>query len=482
MQSNKNISEQNGDEKNIVVPEGIQYIGAHQYENKDIESIVLPSSLKGIGCFAFRGCKKLVEITIPSGVLLIGPRAFENSGIREAKLPSTIKGFDVYRSKTMGPSGLFTNCTDLKKLTIVGNYNEDIIPMSVYMEEYRASNRVCDYASMNDYYGSKKLLGDVNKKGIFVGTQMEEIRATEIGIEYIPTEWRKYAIIGFIRAYMGGVVINEDISAGYFSSIRRKRDYTEYVDDVCIMQFLVKEKVIKPDKADIYLELAQKSNNTEVIALLLNYINNNNSSIKMTKLNLNEKSPKAVNKKKADADFTDPAYIKKSFPVKDGGFDCRNAVTRYKGDSEVVVFPAEVEGIKIDGIGDCGGATPKNYQSIRKVILPEGYKCIGDRAFKDCKQLETIVIPEGIRTIGDEAFSGCISLKRVVLPKSLKDVGKWSFRDSGVEEIYVQNPQMRFEGSNWLRGCSQYKVYAPEGSTILEKRYGALLSGIPNIE
>ena len=58
MQSNKNISEQNGDEKSIVVPEGIQYIGAHQYENKDIESIVLPSSLKGIGCFAFRGCKK----------------------------------------------------------------------------------------------------------------------------------------------------------------------------------------------------------------------------------------------------------------------------------------------------------------------------------------------------------------------------------------------------------------------------------------
>lgn len=64
---------------------------------------------------------------------------------------------------------------------------------------------------------------------------------------------------------------------------------------------------------------------------------------------------------------------------------------------------------------------------------------------------------------------------------SLTSVGKWSFRDSGVKEIYVLNPQMRFEGTNWLRGCSQYTIFAPEGSSILEKKNTAVLERIPDL-
>ena len=41
---------------------------------------------------------------------------------------------------------------------------------------------------------------------------------------------------------------------------------------------------------------------------------------------------------------------------------------------------------------------------IRKVILPDMLKEIGDYAFKDCKNLEKPVIPASVTKIGKDIF------------------------------------------------------------------------------
>ena len=73
-----------GNEKIVSVPGEISgcpvtYIADTAFENHlNLEKVILPSSLEGIGWFAFRGCVALSEVEIPSSVSKIEYGAFEN--------------------------------------------------------------------------------------------------------------------------------------------------------------------------------------------------------------------------------------------------------------------------------------------------------------------------------------------------------------------------------------------------------------------
>ena len=62
--------------KTVVFGEGIECLGAETFMRYwNIEKIILPSSLKYIGGWAFYGCTRLTEVIIPANVTMIA-RAF----------------------------------------------------------------------------------------------------------------------------------------------------------------------------------------------------------------------------------------------------------------------------------------------------------------------------------------------------------------------------------------------------------------------
>ena len=61
------------------------------------------------------------------------------------------------------------------------------------------------------------------------------------------------------------------------------------------------------------------------------------------------------------------------------------------------------------------------------VVIPEGVKAIGERAFYGCKSLESVTIPEGVTEIGGFAFRGCTGLRKVAVPESVKTIGRYAF-------------------------------------------------------
>lgn len=110
------------------------------------------------------------------------------------------------------------------------------------------------------------------------------------------------------------------------------------------------------------------------------------------------------------------------------------------------------------------------YSNIENVVLPEGLKTIGARAFYCCENLKGVAIPEGVEEIPESVFFGCKQLSRLVLPKGLKVIGEEAFWNckaltqltlpEGLEEI-------GYQAFDW---CDDIKtVIIPQGVKRIRK-------------
>lgn len=128
-------------------------------------------------------------------------------------------------------------------------------------------------------------------------------------------------------------------------------------------------------------------------------------------------------------------------------------VPRYQGNETSVLFPTEVDGIKITGIANTAGDAPENYKKIKEVVIPEGYTYIGNKAFSGCENLETISLPSTIREIGTGAFAGCKKLKEIIIKKDVSFVGKNVFVDSYIKVVVFETEKNMKIPSHLFFGC-----------------------------
>lgn len=78
----------------LTIPEGVTKIGNNAFAGNNIKDIIIPSTVKEIGDFAFSTKNYLKEectLTLSEGLEKIGKRAFRNKVIVEVELPSTVK-------------------------------------------------------------------------------------------------------------------------------------------------------------------------------------------------------------------------------------------------------------------------------------------------------------------------------------------------------------------------------------------------------
>ncbi len=85
------------------------------------------------------------------------------------------------------------------------------------------------------------------------------------------------------------------------------------------------------------------------------------------------------------------------------GIDSKGVITNHLGVCGDVTIPAEIGGVKVTGIGEGVFANC----SLKKVVIPNGVKSIGARAFANCTSLTFATIPVSVTEINDSAFKGC---------------------------------------------------------------------------
>jgi len=128
-------------------------------------------------------------------------------------------------------------------------------------------------------------------------------------------------------------------------------------------------------------------------------------------------------------------------------------IHRYRGSSEDVIIPASFGGVLGDiPVTSIDILAFSEKKHITNVNLPVSLVSIGLSAFRDCTQLTNITLPkklinfgecnfigcrkleeivvdkdnpaiilsEGIKYIGDKAFIGCKALTSIILPRSLR--------------------------------------------------------------
>ena len=108
----------------VVFEEGLEVIGKRAFFWTNLKEIVLPSSVKEIGEWAFIICGQLERIVLNDGLLSIGPGAFSGTALKEVIIPHTVQTVD---------ESVFYDCKSLTAVRFEGNapetyLSEDSLP------------------------------------------------------------------------------------------------------------------------------------------------------------------------------------------------------------------------------------------------------------------------------------------------------------------------------------------------------------------
>ena len=91
------------------------------------------------------------------------------------------------------------------------------------------------------------------------------------------------------------------------------------------------------------------------------------------------------------------------------------------------------------------------------VIVPDGVKIIGARAFRGCDKIKTVTLPSSVTEIEKHAFAYRRSLKSIYLPDSIKIIHEYAFYDcTRLEEIIIP-PKVSYIAVGTFKGCSSLK-------------------------
>ncbi len=143
-------------------------------------------------------------------------------------------------------------------------------------------------------------------------------------------------------------------------------------------------------------------------------------------------------------------------------------ISGYSGDAKDVVIPETLEGIPVVSIGY---EAFYNNDVIETVCIPDAIKYIGSAAFHDCDNLVCVefAVDSKLTSLPTGTFSGCDGLKSITLPDSITGIYASFQNCSGLE--YIKLPENLKEiGWGTFSGCDRLTdVFIPLSVTKVDE-------------
>ena len=131
------LTNYNGTEKHIILPQGIEIIGENAFMSSEIESVVVPEGVEKIEDSGFWGCKSLKSVTLPSSLEVIEGDAF--------RMCAELECIVIPEGVTEIGMDAFTSCNKLKDI---------YLPDSLWDIGYDAFCTFCDGMTLHVPKGS----------------------------------------------------------------------------------------------------------------------------------------------------------------------------------------------------------------------------------------------------------------------------------------------------------------------------------------
>lgn len=93
-----------------------------------------------------------------------------------------------------------------------------------------------------------------------------------------------------------------------------------------------------------------------------------------------------------------------------------------------------------------------NDKKAGRIVIPDGVKSIGDKAFM-LSRIREIRFPDTLTDIGKQAFWGCNCLKEIIIPDSVKKIGNHAFEQCDRLEKLVLGDNVEKIGCGAFLSC-----------------------------
>ncbi len=105
---------------------------------------------------------------------------------------------------------------------------------------------------------------------------------------------------------------------------------------------------------------------------------------------------------------------------------------------------------------------------IKRVVIQQGVRAIGDHAFCYCENLTSVTIPDSVTSIGDYAFAYCVSLTSATIPEGVTSIGGDAFLGcTGLTSVAIPS-SVTSTGFETFSGCTGLtSITIPEGVTSI---------------
>lgn len=383
----------------VTLPSGLRKIGAYAFKGCDyLESVKLPKGLEEIGFGAFYGCGNLESVKLPSGLSKLRGGAFFNcASLERVKVPEGVTTLE---------KGVFDGCVSLRRLELpstLTTVDDDALqscaslvrvdlPPSVTTIGKRAF-RGC--AALHEFHLPPRLekLGD----GALSGCPRVD------AVSLPPT----LAVIGTAPFAPTTVIFTAPGSYGEKWATRYARS------------------VVGPRRPDDPRASAPAPSASSAPTVPVSRLVALPDGLRET---VSPSAPErrdallAVRRNPAKRAVFYLPHVDPDAPVDEtaGFFPPANLPAEF-------VVPESVGGKHIASIGE---AAFKNALAVTTVAVPFGVERIENHAFAGCRALEQAFLPSTVRFVGARAFVGCSALRMLVLPGSVTEIEADAFEPS----------------------------------------------------
>lgn len=454
---------------------------------KEGTTFTIPSGIREIGAYAFKGCSFLREINIPDSVTTIGSGAFADcKQLKEVCIPagvSTVKG-----NPFLGTDARVTVSPENTALKIV---NGCLISAAdgcliSYLPTGQAESCTVPEGikkiGQSAFEGCKDLTEVVIPEGVTEIARAAFASTGELEKVTLPSSLASIGNYAFYWAGLTNVEIPDGVTSighhafegNIFSSIRIPGSVKEIGAGAFGSCWSLQKVTLEEGVASIGDSAFQKTALKQIqLPDSITFIGATPFSFSTSQIKLPASHPvfevrddALIDKKRGRLiyfsqteerdiengyEYTIPdgireidtnafagayAMVQVTIPagvtsIKDGAFSCCSRL-------EQVTLPPTVTSIGNEAFFRC---------ALNEVTIPAATVSIGAEAFRECENLERVSFSEGLQAIGGSAFQCCHFLGDINLPDSVRYVSNWAFYCYYPDKTITLGSNLRYIGS-----------------------------------